>query len=192
MEEREDFFEETAEEKPKKVKPPKEPKLKADDPLFYEQEEGKWEHLTPSPYRRGPLLWIVGIVIAAMAILVSLYVYIFTPRVSEAVQYGYVDNIQREGKIFESYEGVILPYKSLMDTVRPYEGDFVFSAENGELATAMLRLQRNGKPVRVEYKVYRYAFPWRGKSKTIVTALDSVDPKVILPPDRQPAYIRHQ
>lgn len=189
MEEREDFFEETAEEKPKKVKPPKEPKLKADDPLFYEQEEGKWEHLTPSPYRRGPLLWIVGIVIAAMAILVSLYVYIFTPRVSEAVQYGYVDNIQREGKIFESYEGVILPYKSLMDTVRPYEGDFVFSTRDEHVASELRRKQDTGKPVRVEYKVYRHRLPWRGNSKIIVTAVDSIDPSVILPPDRRPEHL---
>lgn len=192
IEEKEDFFEKSPEEIVPEVKPPKKPKYNRDDPRFYDEDEGPWDHLMPSPYRRGPLLWIVGLVVVAMCLLVGMYIYFFTPRVQEAVQYGYVDNVQKEGTLFHTFEGVILPYKSLMDTVRPYEGDMVFSAKNMEVATDLLRQQKSGNPVRVEYKVYRFAFPWRGKSKTIVTRVDSVDPRTILPPDRQPEVMKQQ
>ena len=189
IEEKEDFFEKAPEDIPKKEKPPKKPRYRSDDPRYYEEEESPWEHLKPTPYRRGPIIWISALVLLCIGVVVVAYILLFTPRVQSAVQYGYVDNVQREGTMFDSYEGVILPYKSLMDTVRPYEGDFIFSAGNAELATTLLRQQRNGRPVRVEYKVYRVALPWRGNSKVIVTAVDSVDPKVILPPDRQPEFI---
>lgn len=190
IEEQEDFFEKSPEDIPKKEKPPKKPRYKSDDPRYYEEEESRWEHLKPAPYRRGPLLWIVGAVVVSLCVLIGLYIYIFTPKVQEAVQYGYIDNVQKEGTLYHTYEGIMIPYKSLMDTVRPYEGDFVFSAENEAVATNLLRQQGNGRPVRVGYKVYRFAFPWRGKSKIIVTSVDSVDPHVILPPDRQPDFIR--
>lgn len=190
IEEKEDYFEKSPEDIPKKEKPPKKPHYPSDDPRYYEEEESRWEHLKPSPYRRGPILWTVLAVIIVLGMLLGLYIYIFTPRVKEAVQYGYVDNVQKEGTFFQTFEGVLLPYKSLMDTVRPYEGDFVFSALDDKVAADLLRQQNKGRPVRVEYKVYRYAFPWRGNSTAIVTAVDSVDPRIILPPDRQPEIIR--
>lgn len=190
IEEQEDFFEKSPEDVPKKEKAPKKPTYKPDDPRYYEEEESPWEHLKPSPYRRGPLLWIVAAAVVAICAVVAIYLWLFSPRVQEAVQYGYVDHVQKEGMFYHTYEGVMLPYKSLMDTVRPYEGDFVFSALNDTVAGQLLRRQRTGMPVRVEYKEYRVALPWRGRSKVIVTRVDSVDPRVILPPDRRPEFQR--
>ncbi|MCH5218665.1 MAG: hypothetical protein J1F07_09015 [Muribaculaceae bacterium] len=190
IEDKEDFFEDSPADVPKKVKPPKQPKIGPDDPLYYEREEDRWEHLKPSPYRRGPLLWIVGAAVVAVCILLGLYVYIFTPQVDRAVQYGYVDSLQREGRFFHTYEGVILPYKSLMDSVRPYEGDFVFSTTDEHVAAELYRRQGSGTPVRVGYEVYRQRLPWRGASKVMVVSVDSVDPATILPPDRQPEFVR--
>ena len=46
---------------------------------------------------------------------------------TEACETGYVDRIEKSGQLLKSYEGVLLPYKNLMDTLRPYEGDFRFS-----------------------------------------------------------------
>lgn len=189
IEEKEDYFEKSPEDIPKKPKPPKKPRYSDDDPRYYEEEESRWEHLKPSPYRRGPVLWIIAAVVVVMCLLVGMYFYFFSPRVQEAVQYGYVENVQKEGTFFQTFEGVLLPYKSLMDTVRPYEGDFVFSVENQDVATALLRQQGKGRPVRVGYKVYRFVFPWRGTSPVIVTSVDSVDPRTILPPDRRPEYM---
>lgn len=190
IEDPEDFFEKTPEEVPVKEKEPKKPKYKSDDPRYYEEEESQWEHLKPAPYRRGPFLWISVIVILGLCFLSGIYIWLFSPKVQQAVQYGYVENVQKEGTVFHTFEGVILPYKSLMDTVRPYEGDFVFSTKDDAVATSLLKKQGKGMPVKVTYKVYRQALPWRGNSRIIVTEVDSVDPKVILPPDRQPEVIK--
>ena len=43
-------------------------------------------------------------------------------------------------------------------------------------------------PVRVQYKKYRTAMPWRGESKIVITAVDSVDPSKILPPEYNPDF----
>lgn len=188
IEEKEDFFEDTPEEKPKKVKPPKQPKYKPDDPRYYEKEESKWEHLKPSPYHRTPLIWITGGIVVLLIILVSLYSYLFSPQVQDAVEYGYVENVQREGKVFETYEGVIIPYKLIKDTLRAYEGDFVFSTRDEHIAAELRRHQASGNPVMVKYKVYRSRLPWRGNSKIIVTGVDTVNASVILPPDRRPEH----
>lgn len=188
IEDKEDFFEETPEDKPEKVKEPKAPRLRPDDPEYYEREEDRWEHLKPSPYSRGPILWAIAAAIVGMTLIIGLFIYFFTPEVDEAVQYGYVENVQREGKLFKTYEGVILPYRTLMDTVRPYEGDFVFSAASDSIAGALVRQQGVGNPVKVGYKVYRVSLPWRGKSKVVVVSVDSVpDPYILLPHDRRPS-----
>lgn len=190
IDEQEDYFEKAPEEIPKKEKPPKKPVYKSDDPRYYEEEESRWEHLKPAPGRRSPLLWLTAAVVIVLCILIGLYIYIFTPKVSQAEQYGYIDEVQKEGTIFPTFEGVMLPYKSLMDTVRPYEGDFIFSTNDEVLATEILRRRHAGNPVRLNYKVYRFALPWRGKSKIVVTGVDSVDPATILPPDRQPEFMK--
>lgn len=187
IEEKEDFFEQTPEEKPKKVKPPKQPKIRRDDPRFYDREEDRWEHITPSPYRRGPLIWVAGAVVALFVVLAWLYTYLFSPQVSDAVEYGYVDHIQREGKMFPTYEGVILPYKMIKDTTRSYTGDFIFSTKDEHVAAELRRNQSSGQPVKVEYKVYSHRFPWRGNSATIVTAVQTVSPDSILPKEYRPA-----
>lgn len=191
IEEKEDFFEKTPQEEPAKEKEPKKPVYKPDDPRYYDQEEGKWDHLTPAPYRRGPILWIVGFVIVACCLLIGMYVYLFSPQVSEAAEYGYVDRIQKEGKMFPSFEGVLLPYKNIMDTLQPYEGDFAFSTTNDSVATSLLRRQGTGNPVKIVYKVYRFKMPWRGNTRVIVTGVDTnVNPANLLPPDRRPPLYR--
>ena len=187
IEDKEDYFEQVPDDdQPKKEKAPRQPVYKPDDPRYYDREESRWEHLKPSPYNRTPFLWISLLVVVALCILIGLYVYLFTPRVEEATAFGYVENVQKEGKFFKSFEGVILPYKSLKDTVRVYEGDFVFSALNDSIAAQLKYQQRTGKPVRVDYEVYRVRLLWRGNSNVIVTGVETVDPRTILPPDRQP------
>lgn len=189
IEDKEDFFDETPVEKPKKVKVPRPPKYKPDDPRYYDREESRWEHLTPSPYRRGPILWIVGIAIGVMLFCIGGYKYFFAPMITEATEYGYVDQIQKEGTLFHTYEGRLLPYKELMDTLRPYTEDFVFTAKDVHVAAALKSRQANGIPVKVDYVVYRYKWPWRGNSKIVVTAVTDVDPYLILPPDRHPEHL---
>ena len=190
IEDKEDFFEQTPEDQPKREKPPKQPRLRPDDPRYYDREESQWDHITPAPYRRGPIVWISIAVVITMCIIISLYVYLFTPQVEEAVEYGYVENVQKEGKFIKTFEGTILPYKNLMDVKRDYTKDFVFSAKNDSIAAELKRQQGRGKPVKVDYEIYRVKLPWRGNSKVIVTNVEPVDPKTILPPALQPEVIQ--
>lgn len=192
IEDKEDFFEKSPDDIPKKVKEPKQPTYKPDDPRYYDREEGKWDHLKPAPYQKGPIIWIVGGAIVAMCILVGMYVYFFSPQVQEASEYGYVDEIHKEGIMFQTFEGVLLPYKNLMDSTREYKGDFVFSTNNDSIATQLLRQHRKGRPVRVGYQVYRFKMPWRGNTKVIVTEVDTtISPDSLLPFDRQPEIVRN-
>lgn len=186
--EKEDYFENTPEvvEKPKE---PKKPVYKPDDPRYYDERESDWEHLKPSPYRHRKLIIYGVTLLIFFMVLLGLYIYYFTPQVEEAETYGYVENVEKRGLVFKTYEGVILPYRSVMDTARVYDKDFVFSAKDEHIAAELKKKQQSGKPVRVEYVRYRTSLPWRGEEKTVVVNVDSVNPTKLLPPDRTPEAI---
>lgn len=188
-EEKEDFFDQIPEDKPVKPKEPKRPALRPDDPLYYDQEESDWEHLSPSPYRRNRILLTVFGLLVIAGLFACVYIYFFTPRVDDAEEYGYVENVYRDGTFFKSYEGTMLPYRSVKDMLRPYENDFVFSIKDVEVAKELKRQIASGHPVKVRYEVYRQRLPWRGNSVVLVTAVDSVEnPGALLPPERQPSH----
>lgn len=178
--EKEDFFENS--EVPEKVEEPKKPVYTPDDPRYWEEPEDEFEHLKPSG-RVNWKLWawvlIVGIVAGLLWVL---WLRCFHPYVQEATQSGYIENIEKRGEVFTTFEGVLLPYKNLMDTTRVYESDFVFSTTDPSVAADMVRMHYANLPVRVHYRRYHVGLPWRGDTKVLVTAVDSVKPEDILPP----------
>lgn len=180
-----DFFESETVEAPN---PPKEPEPRPDEPQYWERDESQWDHLLSArPSRRRLVVWVGA---AAFVLLFGVGVWLrwFSPCVDEAVQFGYVDCIERRGTVFQTYEGVLIPYKELMDTSRLYRRDFVFSAAHDTVAASLLRMQLACRPVAVHYRRYHAVLPWRGASQTIVTAVDTVDPRTILPPEFNPLY----
>lgn len=182
-EEKEDYFDKIYEE-PEKPKEPKKPALKPDDPKYWEEEESQWEHLKP---RRRRALWLCVAAVGVIAgLLYAGWLRYFSPFVSEAHIVGYVEDIHRQGDIFKTYEGILLPYKELNDTTRTYTRDFGFTAADSHIAAQLKRMYYDNQPVRVEYKVYHTTLPWRGDSRVIVTAVDSVDVSKILPPEFAP------
>ena len=103
-------------------KTPKAPLLKPEDPDYWEQDEPEFEHLLPP--RRNTTIWLcVAAAVLAVAAFIAVYLWFFSPFVTEAVQYGYVEDIEKRGEVFKTYEGTILPYKELMDTTRVYRKD---------------------------------------------------------------------
>ena len=104
------------------------------------------------------------------------------PLLRDAVQYGYVETVELRGDLFKTYEGVLLPYKNLHDTTRIYREDFTFSTSD-KLGKTMREFQNSGRPLRVEYRTYRHAFPWRGEQKRVVVRVDTVNPDSIIPAD---------
>lgn len=174
---RDDYFEEFADKEPK-PKEPKPPRYSPDDPRYWQREESPWEHLRPS--RRGRLIaWAVAS-LAALGLLWFVYAWLFSPKVDDAVEFGYVDHVERRGDIFKTYEGNLLPYKSIHDTTRRYTSDFRFSASE-KIGVILREFQNSGRPVRVSYKVYRSTMPWRGDERTVIVKVDTVSPDSILP-----------
>lgn len=178
-EEQDDFFDRPLEEEPPRRPEPK-VKLMPDDPQYWDQEESNFEHIIPqmSPNRRR--LWIVGGAgVLALAIIIFIRIYFFTPYIDEAAMYGYVNDIQRRGIFFKTYEGELLPFRNIRDTTRVTDADLLFTAQP-EVAAQLRRMQLSNLPVRVEYKRYHSTLPWRGDSKTVVISVDSVDPHEIV------------
>lgn len=164
-------------------KKPKPVKLKPEDPRYWEKDD-RWYHLRPRRRTRF-YLWLI---LAAVCVggIITVYLRYFSPYIEDAVQYGYVENIEKRGMVFKTFEGTLIPYKELMDTTRVYHRDFIFTAANVKIATELLLAERNHRPVRVEYKRYFGTLPWRGSSQIIVTKVDSVNPRDILPPEFRP------
>lgn len=175
---------------PEQRKEPKPPVYTPDDPRYWEQDESEFEHLRPG---RRYMLWVwVAAAGVALGLILTVYFRWFSPYVEGATQYGYVESLERRGTIFDTYEGVLLPYKDLMDTTRSYGGDFVFTCADGDVAVKLRRMQYANLPVRVVYRRYHATLPWRGDSRIIVERVDSVDPSRILPPEFTPETMRRR
>lgn len=172
-----DFFD--GPDLPDEKEEPRRPAPKPENPDYWE-EESEWEHLRPITRWRTKFYAILAFIVLVLVIAIG--IWMFRPYITQATQYGYVEEIENRGTIFKTYEGQIIPYKEMNDTTRPMTGNFIFSTPNAKIATELRRMQHIGRPVRVEYSVYHSAMPWRGERKTIIVAVDSVDPATILPP----------
>ncbi len=166
---------------PEPVKQPKKPTYLPEDPDYWEEEESEWEHLKPN--NRGKMWLWIGAIVVLIALICAVWMRFLNPYVTDASQVGYVEHIEKRGTVFKTYEGVLLPYKELLDTTRVYRRDFIFTAADEKTAVGLKQAMIDGRPVRVSYKQYHAILPWRGSSKTIVTGVDSVDPTKILPPE---------
>ena len=165
---------------PEPVKKPKKPTYQPDDPNYWE-EESEWEHLKPT--NRNKMWFWIGAIVVLIALICAVWMRFLSPYVTDASQVGYVEHIEKRGTVFKTYEGVLLPYKELLDTTRVYRRDFIFTAADEKTAVGLKQAMLDGRPVRVSYKQYHAILPWRGSSKTIVTGVDSVDASKILPPE---------
>lgn len=170
---------------PEKPAEPKKPRLTPDNPDYWEAEESEFEHLMPHrPSRLMGTIWL-GAAIIVIALCIGCWLRFGSPYVTDATQTGYIESIRHEGTVFKTYEGVLLPYKELHDTTRVYRRDFLFSVRDKEVAHKLRDRLDRGLPVRVTYDLYHATLPWRGSRKIVVTAVDSVDPRTILPPEAQ-------
>lgn len=181
----EDFF--NSDVPDKKPKAPKAPVYSPEDPDYWDQDESAWEHITPGKRRRLNI-WL-GVASVIIGLIAAVYLHWFSPAQEGAVVYGYVEQISKDGIIFKTFEGRLLPYREIMDTTRVYREDFLFSTADEKIAADLKRIERKGLPVRMEYNRYRATLPWRGANRVVVTAVDSVNPRRILPPEFCPEYI---
>lgn len=178
---KDDFFD--GPDVPEPEKKIKAPVYSPDDPRYWDQDEPEFEHLKPR--KKNLIWWWLAAFAVICGIAIAVYLRYFSPYEEEVVAYGYVEDVRKQGTIFKTYEGVILPYKELMDTSRLYKNDIKFST-NDKTAAMLKRMQYDNRPVMVTYKRYHATLPWRGASPIIVVKADSVNPRNILPPEYQP------
>lgn len=178
-----DLFDDDVKNQPTPQKE-KRPKYKREDVEYWEGPESEWDHLKPRIH--FPFWGWMAVIAVVLGLMIALWIRFFSPYVEDATQFGYVDNIEKRGTIFKTYEGTLIPYKELMDTTRIYNRDFVFSVENDSTAAKIKRALRASKPVRITYRKYHATVPWRGASKIVVTDADTVSPDKILPPEFAP------
>lgn len=177
--EKEDFFENTPEPKPKE---PKQPPIPTTDPRFWLKEEDQWDHLRFSAPMRKKIIFIST---AALVLIIALWigcVWMFGKATEQSVAYGYVDNVEQRGTVIKTFEATLIPYKEIHDTTRVYKEDFKISLPDAQ-AKILQSYRDSGKPVKITYKTYNSAMPWRGESRRVVERIDTVDPATILPPE---------
>ncbi len=92
---------------------------------------------------------------------------------SESDIKGRIVDIALQGSVFSTYEGKMLSY----DVVAPgnvLKSEFNFSVTDDSIVQKLGELKQTPLAVQVHYKEYKSSVPWRGSTKYIVTAIDTV------------------
>ncbi len=175
-----DYFD--SDDEPAPIKKPKTPKLDPEDPDYWiEEEASPLEDIIHKP--RKTWKWWLGGAIAFLIMLIFSWVWFLRPYSDNAIQYGYIINMERRGSLIKTFEGTLIPYKELGDPEPLHFKKVSFSVESDSLAAVMKRMMMGCVPVRVEYEMYHTPLPWKGEENVIIVKADSTDPRKILPPE---------
>lgn len=102
-------------------------------------------------------------------------IYFYVPYSSSSVKAGQLNYIMYKGIIFKTYEGKLILTGIKTSTGGGIQSNqFEFSIDNKELALKLMNVV--GQNVKLHYKEYYGALPWRGYTKYIVDSIVSIDP----------------
>lgn len=87
---------------------------------------------------------------------------------------GCVMQMKAQGKLFMTYEGVMMSQRAYEDTVL-YREDFLFTVRDSTVAKKLGTLAGTGRKVLLKYDYYRGTLPWRGESNNVVTDVKILD-----------------
>jgi hypothetical protein len=107
------------------------------------------------------------------------YVRYYVPYSSSSVRAGELNYVMYKGVLFKTWEGKLIQTGLQSKTAGAVQSnEFEFSIENEQLARKLMNL--TGSNVKLHYKEYYGAIPWRGYTKYIVDSIISVDKKTVI------------
>ena len=100
--------------------------------------------------------------------------YFYFPYANSSVKAGQLNYVMHKGIIFKTYEGKLIQTGIKTGTTGGLQSnEFEFSIENKELAKQLMNL--TGQNVKLHYKEYFGALPWRGYTRFIVYSIVAIE-----------------
>lgn len=100
--------------------------------------------------------------------------YFYLPYGDSSVKAGQLNYVMHKGIIFKTYEGKLIQTGIKTGTMGGVQSnEFEFSIENQELAKQLMNL--TGQNVKLHYKEYFGALPWRGYTRFIVDSIVAIE-----------------
>ena len=124
---------------------------------------------------------IIGAIILA-GLLIFGYIRYYVPYSDSGVKAGILNNVKHKGIIFKTYEGELIQSGFRPGQQGLQSNEFQFSVEKKDLAVKLMSL--SGQNVKLHYKEYYGALPWRGYTKFIVDSIVAAEP-VIQNPEQE-------
>lgn len=125
------------------------------------------------------------VLVLVVLLIAFLGIYFYYPYSSSSVKAGQLNYVMYKGVIFKTYEGKLIQTGiKTASTGGVQSNNFEFSIKNKELAMKLMDL--TGQNVKLHYKEYFGALPWRGYTRCIVDSIISVDPPTTLEKDVDP------
>ncbi|MDE6484767.1 MAG: hypothetical protein K2L14_05190 [Duncaniella sp.] len=129
---------------------------------------------SPAVKKRGGCrkawIWFFAIIIAALAVTVSIRYFI--PYTTDSQVRGYVVSVERRGIVCKTFEGEMVSHAALEDSTRIYAREINFSIPSDSLARLLQSYQGTGRPVTVTLERYYGTLPWRGAYPTVAVAVE--------------------
>lgn len=119
-------------------------------------------------------IFFISISIIIAGLLIFGYIWFYVPYSKSGVKAGILNDVKYKGIIFKTYEGhlILSGFKPGQQGLQSNE--FQFSIEDKELAIKLMSM--SGENVKLHYKEYFGALPWRGYTKYIVDSIVAVSP----------------
>lgn len=114
--------------------------------------------------------------ILIVGLLIFGYIWFYVPFSDSGVKAGILNNVKHKGIIFKTYEGELIQSGFRPGQQGLQSNEFQFSVESKELYEKLMPL--SGQNVKLHYKEYYGALPWRGYTKFIVDSIIAAEPVI--------------
>lgn len=119
-------------------------------------------------------IFVKIIIIVILVAIGGLAIYFYVPYADSSIKAGELNYVMHKGYIFKTYEGKLIQTGIKSDkTGGVQSNEFQFSIDDKKLAEKLMNLA--GQNVKLHYKEYYGALPWRGHTRFIVDSIVSIE-----------------